>query len=51
MSVRVPRTRQALAAIADLWKPLPLVDELLSVAETLPQAEPSIAPSGLRLVE
>ena len=46
MSVRVPRTRQALAAIADLWEPPPLVDELLAVAETLPPAEPGAVVHG-----
>ena len=46
MTVRVPRTRRSLAAIADLWEPPPLVDEVLSAAEALPPAEPSAVVHG-----
>jgi aminoglycoside phosphotransferase (APT) family kinase protein len=46
MSFRVPRVRQALAAIADLWRPLPLVEEVLREAEGLPLAEPTAVVHG-----
>jgi len=46
MEVRVPRTRQALLAIADLWKPPPIVDELLSAASALPPAELAVVVHG-----
>jgi aminoglycoside phosphotransferase (APT) family kinase protein len=40
MSVRVVRTRQAVADVADLWTAPPLFEELLRAAEALPPAEP-----------
>ena len=46
MSFRVPRVRQAVAAIADLWQPPPLVDEVLREAEELPPAEPTAVVHG-----
>jgi len=46
MAVRVPRTRQSLVAIADLWEAPPLVDELLSRAERLRPAEPTAVVHG-----
>jgi aminoglycoside phosphotransferase (APT) family kinase protein len=46
MSFRVPRVRQALAAIADLWQPPQLVDEVLREAEQLPPAEPTAVVHG-----
>jgi aminoglycoside phosphotransferase (APT) family kinase protein len=46
MSFRVPRVRQAVAAIADLWQPPPLVDVVLREAEELPPAEPTAVVHG-----
>jgi aminoglycoside phosphotransferase (APT) family kinase protein len=46
MGLRVPRTRDALAAIADLWRPPPLVEELLAAAAALPPAEPAAVVHG-----
>jgi aminoglycoside phosphotransferase (APT) family kinase protein len=46
MSFRVPRVRQALAAIADLWQPPRLVEEVLREAERLPPAEPTAVVHG-----
>jgi aminoglycoside phosphotransferase (APT) family kinase protein len=46
MSFRVPRVRQALAAIDDLWRPPPLVEDVLREAEALPSAEPSAVVHG-----
>ena len=46
MSFRVPRTRQALAAIGDLWQPPPLVENVLREAEVLPPAEPTAVVHG-----
>jgi aminoglycoside phosphotransferase (APT) family kinase protein len=41
MPYRVPRTRQALGAIGDLWHSPPRVEDVLREAETLPPAEPT----------
>jgi aminoglycoside phosphotransferase (APT) family kinase protein len=41
MPFRVGRTREALAGIAALWKPPPLVEDLLEQAVALPPAEPT----------
>ena len=46
MSFRVSRTRQAIAAIADMWQPPPLVEEILREAEKLPPAEPTAVVHG-----
>jgi aminoglycoside phosphotransferase (APT) family kinase protein len=46
MTFRVARTRQALTAIADLWQPPPLVEELLVAAEALAPAEPTAVVHG-----
>jgi aminoglycoside phosphotransferase (APT) family kinase protein len=46
MTFRVPRVRKALAEIADLWSPPPLVQEVLREAEALPAAEPSAVVHG-----
>jgi len=36
MSVRVPKTREALSALAPIWTPPPAVEDMLEEAETLP---------------
>jgi aminoglycoside phosphotransferase (APT) family kinase protein len=46
MAFRVPRTRQELAAIADVWQPSPVVEEVLHEAEALPPAEPTAVVHG-----
>jgi aminoglycoside phosphotransferase (APT) family kinase protein len=46
MHVRVPRTREALEAIADVWPPPPAVDEILGVASELPPAVPTAVVHG-----
>ena len=48
MSVRVPRTRQYLEEVASLglWRPPPLVDNLLAAAAALPEAEPTAVCHG-----
>jgi aminoglycoside phosphotransferase (APT) family kinase protein len=46
MSYRAPRTRQALAAIGDLWQAPPLVEDVLRAAEALPPAEPTAVVHG-----
>jgi aminoglycoside phosphotransferase (APT) family kinase protein len=46
MSYRVRRVRDDLAAIADLWRPPPLVAELLAETEALPPAEPTAVVHG-----
>jgi aminoglycoside phosphotransferase (APT) family kinase protein len=46
MAVRVPRTRETLAAIADLWEPPAELDELLARAVELPTPEPSAVCHG-----
>lgn len=46
MAVRVPRTRETLAGIADLWQPPAEVDELLGRAEKLPPPQPSAVCHG-----
>lgn len=46
MTVRVPRTRGALTAIADLWEPPPIVEEVLVAAEALPPPEPTAVVHG-----
>ncbi|HZT93630.1 MAG TPA: phosphotransferase [Gaiellaceae bacterium] len=46
MSFRVPRVRQALSAIDDLWQSPPRVEEVLREAETLPPAEPTAVVHG-----
>jgi aminoglycoside phosphotransferase (APT) family kinase protein len=46
MSFRVPRVRRAVAAIADLWQPPPVVEEVLREAEELPPAEATAVVHG-----
>lgn len=46
MAVRVPRTRDTLAAIAELWQPPAEIDELLAGAVELPPPEPSAVCHG-----
>jgi aminoglycoside phosphotransferase (APT) family kinase protein len=46
MQARVPRTREALEAIADLWRPPPAVDEILGTAGDLPPAAPTAVVHG-----
>jgi aminoglycoside phosphotransferase (APT) family kinase protein len=46
MAVRVPRTRETLAAIAELWTPPAETDELLERAAQLPPPEPSAVCHG-----
>jgi len=46
MAVRVPRTRETLAAIDDLWRPPGELDELLAGAAELPAPEPSAVCHG-----
>jgi aminoglycoside phosphotransferase (APT) family kinase protein len=46
MSFRVPRVRQAVAAIADLWQAPPLVEEVLREAEELEPAQPTAVVHG-----
>ena len=46
MAVRIPRTRETLGAIADLWRPPAELDELLAVAAELPPPRPSAVCHG-----
>jgi aminoglycoside phosphotransferase (APT) family kinase protein len=46
MHARVPRTLGALDAIADVWEPPPVVDELFGAASELPPAEPTAVVHG-----
>jgi aminoglycoside phosphotransferase (APT) family kinase protein len=46
MAVRVPRVRETVAAIADLWEPPPALDELLAEALELPLAEATVVCHG-----
>jgi aminoglycoside phosphotransferase (APT) family kinase protein len=46
MAVRVPRTRETLGAIADLWRPPGELDELLARAVGLPPPEPTAVCHG-----
>jgi aminoglycoside phosphotransferase (APT) family kinase protein len=46
MAVRVPRTRETLAAIAELWRAPAEIDELLTGALELPSPEPSAVCHG-----
>jgi aminoglycoside phosphotransferase (APT) family kinase protein len=46
MSARVPRTRDALEAIADVWRPPPVVGEILAAATRLSPAEPTAVVHG-----
>jgi aminoglycoside phosphotransferase (APT) family kinase protein len=46
MAVRVPRTRETLAAIAELWQPPAETDELLEQALELPPPEPTCVCHG-----
>ena len=46
MTFRVPRARQALADLADVWQPPPLVEDVLREAEALPPAEPTTLVHG-----
>jgi aminoglycoside phosphotransferase (APT) family kinase protein len=46
MQARVPRTRDALDAIADVWRSPPLVDEILAAAAELPPAKPTAVVHG-----
>jgi aminoglycoside phosphotransferase (APT) family kinase protein len=46
MQVRVPRARETLAAIADLWQPPGEVEALLAEALALPKPEPSAVCHG-----
>lgn len=46
MAVRVPRTRETLAAIAELWQPPADTEELLEEALVLPPPEPSAVCHG-----
>jgi aminoglycoside phosphotransferase (APT) family kinase protein len=46
MAIRVPRTRETLAAITDLWQPPRELDELLARALELSPPEPSVVCHG-----
>jgi aminoglycoside phosphotransferase (APT) family kinase protein len=46
MAVRVPRTRETLMAIADLWQPPGEIDGLLAEAAELPPPQPSAVCHG-----
>jgi aminoglycoside phosphotransferase (APT) family kinase protein len=46
MTFRVPRIRKALAEIADLWEPPPLVEDMLREAAALPVPEPTAVVHG-----
>jgi aminoglycoside phosphotransferase (APT) family kinase protein len=46
MTVRVPRARQALADIAHVWEPPPLIEDVLCEAQALPPAEPTALVHG-----
>jgi aminoglycoside phosphotransferase (APT) family kinase protein len=46
LQARVPRTRDALEAIADVWRPPPAVDEILGAASDLPPAAPTAVVHG-----
>lgn len=48
MSVRVPKTRDAIDAVRELglWEPPPVVEEILAAAGRLPSAEPSAVCHG-----
>ena len=46
MDFRVPRTREALAAIGDLWERPPVVDEILAAAAALPPLVPTAVVHG-----
>jgi aminoglycoside phosphotransferase (APT) family kinase protein len=46
MAVRVPRTRETLAAVAELWQPPGEIDELLARAAELPSPDPSTVCHG-----
>ena len=46
MAFRVPRTRQALAGLADVWQPSPRIEDVLREAEALPPAEPTAVVHG-----
>lgn len=46
MIVRVPRAREALADLAEVWRPPPRVEDVLREAEALPPAEPTALVHG-----
>jgi aminoglycoside phosphotransferase (APT) family kinase protein len=46
MTVRVPRAREALADLAEVWRPPPRIEDVLREAEALPPAEPTALVHG-----
>ena len=46
MAFRVPRAREALAELADMWQPPPRIEDVLREAEALPPAEPAAVVHG-----